>query len=391
MKITIPLVRQKLCGMISFLMIMKTALKSIFVCLVYGIVSHCVAKELPVLSFSVTTLPEYNQFIYHEKGWTGADGSYSVALSDTVTLWLYGDTWIGEIVNHVHTNSDMINNSIAIQQGKEPKTASIHFYWQTAPDGKPASFITPKDGNGWFWPNDGIMANHKLYLFASQMVRAQEKSDSIFNFKGVGTWLVEIDNPQDNPLQWHIQQHKVYVSDSTLSLGTALLQSGNYIYIYGYRHYPNQWDGNNMVVARVPPEHLTEFKQWRYFSNGKWVQYSNRASNLFKGLAPEYSVSYLPALKKYITIYTENGMSKNIQMRNSPTPFGPWSTATTIYACPDFSMNSTYFCYAAKAHPSISTAPNQLVITYVCNSFDFGQLVKDSRIYFPRFLRLTFH
>src|SRR5271155_4280346 len=125
---------------------MKTALKSIFLCLVYCFAIHCVAKESHILSFSVMTLPDYNQFIYHEKGWTGADGSYSVALSDTVTLWLYGDTWIGDIVNNTHTNATIINNSIAIQQRKNPKTAAIHFYWQTTHDGKPVSFLTPQDG-----------------------------------------------------------------------------------------------------------------------------------------------------------------------------------------------------------------------------------------------------
>ncbi|GAF93146.1 unnamed protein product, partial [marine sediment metagenome] len=112
-------------------------------------------------------------------------------------------------------------------------------------------------------------------------------------------------------------------------------------------------------------------------------------SELFDGIATEYSVSYQPALKKYVTIYTECGLSKNIMMRFSPTPVGPWSSACKVYECPEYKWHKTYFCYAAKGHPEIS-AGNELIITYVCNSMDFWQMVKDARIYWPRFLRIKF-
>ena len=135
----------------------------------------CASASPP--EYSVEPLPEYNALFYNEKGWTGADGSYSVALSDSATLWLYSDTWIGDIVNGKHKNATMVNNSIALQRGKEASTAAVKFFWHTTEEGKPAAFIKPADGIGWFWIFDGVVADGKLYLFLMQIIKSGEKGN----------------------------------------------------------------------------------------------------------------------------------------------------------------------------------------------------------------------
>jgi endo-beta-N-acetylglucosaminidase D len=45
------------------------------------------------------------------------------------------------------------------------------------------------------------------------------------------------------------------------------------------------------------------------------------------------------------------------------------------------------FCYAAKAHPSQGTS-EEMLISYVANSFDFWQVVGDASLYWPRFIRV---
>jgi hypothetical protein len=42
--------------------------------------------------------------------------------------------------------------------------------------------------------------------------------------------------------------------------------------------------------------------------------------------------------------------------------------------------------YAGKAHPELVHPSGGLIATYVANNFDFGQLVEDTTIYFPRFV-----
>jgi len=52
--------------------------------------------------------------------------------------------------------------------------------------------------------------------------------------------------------------------------------------------------------------------------------------------------------------------------------------------------DSSYFCYAAKAHPELSRQDDELIVSYVCNANDFWKMAADARIYRPKFLRLKF-
>ena len=335
--------------------------------------------------YSVEPMPQYDALFTQEKGWTGADGAYSVALSDTVTLWLYGDTWIGNIVDGQHKDATMINYSIALQSGKDPSTATVRFIWQTTKDGKPATFITPADGVGEFWMSHGIVADGKLYLFLRQVVGDGEY---------IGMWLGEVDNPQDEPLNWRIKQYKVpfgrYSKNGNLYFGVAVMRDGDFVYIYGCdEDWKKGMGGRNMIAARVPPDKIADFERWRFWNSADWVADVNKVGGLFDGTGAECSVSFQPAIKKYVAVYTEYGMSANILMRVSDTPIGPWSKPYKIYKCPEYKWHKTYFCYAGKGHQELSGS-DELIITYACNSTDFWQMARDARIYRPRFLKIKF-
>ena len=103
-------------------------------------------------------------------------------------------------------------------------------------------------------------------------------------------------------------------------------------------------------------------------------------------MANEYSVSWQPALKQYVAVYSENGISRNIRMKTAGTPSGPWSQGVTVYQCPETNKNT--FCYAAKAHPTLAQAPDELIVTYAVNAMDFWQVLKDARLYWPEFVRV---
>lgn len=342
--------------------------------------------------YSVELLPEYDALFNRTEGWTGADGAYSLPLADEVTLWLFSDTWIGEIIDGRHKDATMINNSIALQTGKEPVTASVKFFWQKTQQGKSVAFFEPEDRNGFFWISHGIIAGGKLYIFLIQIVKTGE--ESVFGFKQISTSLAEIENPNNGPLEWRIKQHKVpygkYSKDGDLFFGSAIMKDGDFVYIYGVdEDWSKGMGGRSMIVARVPVDKMIDFEQWRFFCNGQWQTELTGASGLFAGTATEYSVCYQTSIGKYVAVYTEKGMSKNIIMRLSPTPTGPWSNAYRIHECPEVEWHKTYFCYAAKAHPEISLE-NELIVTYVCNSTDFWQMAADARIYRPRFLKIKF-
>jgi hypothetical protein len=352
--------------------------------------STCLFASQP--KYSVEMLPEYDGLFTKTEGWTGADGAYSLPLTDKVTLWLFGDTWIGKVADGKHTGATMINNSIALQTGKNPATALVKFFPQATQQDKPAAFFEPEDGNGFFWISHGIVTDGKLYVFLMHIIKTGE--EGVFGFKQIGTSLAEIDNPNDDPLEWRIHQHKVpygrYSKDGNLFFGSAVMKDGDFVYVYGAdEDWSKVVDGRSMIVARVPADNIADFKQWRFFRDGQWQADLTGVAGLFAGTATEYSVCYQPSIRKYIAVYTEIGLSKNIMMRLSPTPTGPWSDAYRIFECPEVKWHKTYFCYAAKAHPEISVK-DELIVTYACNSTDFWQMAADARIYRPRFLKIKF-
>ena len=75
------------------------------VSLVFALPGFCAAE----IEYSVERLPEYDAPFERDSGWTGGDGVFSVGLKDDVTLWLFSDTWIGDVVDGRHSNAKMVN------------------------------------------------------------------------------------------------------------------------------------------------------------------------------------------------------------------------------------------------------------------------------------------
>ena len=348
-------------------------------------------RPLPVVT--VEPLPQYDLLFSNKDGWTGADGAYTVALTESTTAWFFGDTWIGQVKNGRHVNATLIHNTVAIQQGKNPATATIKFYWDHAADGSSRALFRPADGRGWFWVFDAAMTPKGLYAFLVQTERTQ--GGAVFDFKVIRTWLGHVENPAEVPVKWRIGQTPIPWAQSstsgTIVWGSAVLQVGDDLFVYGTIEDGGSDGGHkHMILARVPLAMLDDFSRWRFYAGSSWVADFNHASPLLENVPNEYSVSYLAGLRQYALVYSEEGLSKNILARMSCAPQGPWGDAIRLYQCPEAQWDNSIFCYAAKAHAILSKDPDSLVITYIANSIDFNEMANDARLYRPRFLRATF-
>ena len=339
----------------------------------------------------VEDLPHYDALFDRQKGWTGADGAYSVPLSDNLTLWLFGDTWLGDIRNNEHVNATIVNNSVALQRGRPLHGASVDFYFGETPGGKAAAFIRPVDGRGWLWIYHGVLTPQGLYLFMVQIERTEKPPAA--GFRIIGTWLGDVSNPGDLPEDWQITQHRIpwgsFSSSAATLFGSWLLRQDPWIYIYGTTE--DVIDGFHhkyMILARAPSSGLAKFDQWEFFVNGKWSADFTKAERLCAGVANEYSVSFLAALGKYVAVYSDSSSAGNIVARFALEPWGPWDDPVFLYQCPEARWSENIICYAAKGHPDISEATDELIVTYIANSTDFDTMVSDARLYRPRFLRV---
>ena len=79
-------------------------------------------------------------------------------------------------------------------------------------------------------------------------------------------------------------------------------------------------------------------------------------------------------------------------MRTAPTLAGPWSQPAAVYSFPETvpgtdEYDKDNFCYAAKEHVEFSSKPDEIVASYVCNSFT--KLNTAMKIYRPEIVRFT--
>jgi hypothetical protein len=335
----------------------------------------------------------YDRMFTRSEGWTGGDVASTVRLSASLTLWLFGDSWVGPVVGNRHAGAEMINNAVAVQHGTDAVADSLRFYYGEE-NAKPAALFTPPDGRGFYWlSRGGIRTHNGLYLVASQVVK-KEGDSSVFGFEVVGNSLLAIDNPTEAPPLWRPEILKIPFFGKTadgveIDFGDPQFVEDGRVYIYGLAFDRPRGD-RFMLLARAPESRLREFLTWEFYDGGRWQSDFRKAGRLCSRFGAEFSVSFVPGIRKYVTIYSELGMSDKIMMRTAPAPEGPWSEQEMVYRMPDPAKDKDYFGYAAKGHAGLS-GPNDLLVSYVCNATDFRKMASDASIYRPRFLRIRFH
>jgi Domain of unknown function (DUF4185) len=326
------------------------------------------------------------------EGWIGADGAFSVPLSETRTAWLFSDTWVGKIEDGKRKPVGLVNNTVGIQEGAGAGAdMKVTFAIGQDGKGKHRAIFVPPDGKGWFWLFGGLHVDGQLHVFLPRL----EKSGSggAFGFKGLDLWLGTVSNPLDDPTKWKIAYQKVPFArfDKTprRSFGSAVLRVDKFVLIYGYEEKPTKpFPTRKLLIARAPADKLADFDSWRFFSNGEWKADVEAATAQIDGLGTEFSVSYFPGLRKYALVTTENGLSDKITGRFATSPEGPWSAPVVLYTCPEMKKDRKVFTYAGKAHPHLSTG-NDIVITYAVNSYELAPVINNAELYWPRFVRVT--
>jgi hypothetical protein len=333
--------------------------------------------------------PALNAQFRTKDGWIGGDGAYSVSLPGGRSFWLFSDTWIGNIRDGKRRDATMVNNTVGVRSGTGAD-AKVEFFVQKSTDGKHSAIFTPPDGKGWFWLNAGHHADGKLHVFLPRIEKTA--AGGAFGFKSVDLWLGSVSNPDAEPTKWKITYAKVPFSSfeekQKVSFGSSVLTAGEHVYIYGYEELPGRpFPPRKLLVARVEKEKFTDFDSWRFLADGDWKPDMKSATGQAGGLGTEFSVSFVPGLKRYALVYTEKGLSERIVGRFATAPEGPWSEPVLLYTCPEMKKDRAVFTYAGKAHPHLA-GDNELVISYASNSWELAPVINNAELYWPTFVRV---
>jgi hypothetical protein len=326
----------------------------------------------------------------YAEGWLGADDAYSIPLAANKSLWLFGDTFVGDRATTLRAHfKTMVRNSIGISTCESDKACTMRYYWRNPDGAKPRSFFDTGSDSVWYWPLDGYLDGKKLYL--SVMVvknRPGASSKDAFGFTVVGTKWLCVTNLSAPPEQWKISEKDMTGPD--MLPGVSVVADGRYLLLY--THVTEAKGKGFMTVLRVPRNRIAApASHWEYLgSDSMWRPGTPHGDALHVIDQPisEMTVRYHPAWKKWVAISTgPEALSNHIVARTADAPAGPWSEPITIFQFPEMTpsrqgYDRDTFCYAAKEH--VEFDDSDLLLTYVCNSFSFEKVVKNMAIYRPQ-------
>jgi hypothetical protein len=327
---------------------------------------------------------EADQLFHQDFRWKGADGAYSINLGKGRVLWLFADTYIAYKAPYLRNRAcvSMIRNSVGIQEGANPTEATMHYFWRTD-DSLPISFFKEKDSL-WYWPLDGIRIDRKLLIFFMEL----HSVDYGLGFELCNHSAVAIDNPDDNPLRWRIQNIPLPASESNIMIGSAVEVYEDYLYSFCCQE-PGTHD---IFLVRWPIDsarigHLLN-PEWWMGNKAGWLcnpDSTNSPEILFSDGATEFSVWFDSSMKKFFQVQTIGFGQAHLVLRQAAKLTGPWSEPKTVFNPAENSIPNIMI-YSAKAHPHISDT--EIVLTYATNGPE-SLIVADTCIYYPRFVRIN--
>lgn len=318
-----------------------------------------------------------SKFLPRGSGFTGGDGTYSIELPDKRTLWIFGDTFIGNVTadnRRIKSDPAYIRNSFVLIEDGHLKTLQ-----QGTPHEFRSMMIPPEVSDGssglselqlWYWPGDAFVEGGKLNVFASKFY--QKDHSDMWGFEFRGTELIRFSLPDIKPLSFHR-----FNDLDSIHFGHAVYQSSDYTYIYGLKN-------EVPYVARAPIGNV--LNAWQFFDGAEWVDSAKSARPMMEHKGSEqFSVFEHGGI--YIMIMQDTDLGRNIYSYTSATPYGPWENRRVIYETPIPENCADCWTYNALAHPQF-TEDNMLLVSYNTNSMKMEDHYTNALIYRPRFIRV---
>ena len=363
------------------------------------------AYEQQPLTFTSEPAPEWTALMQRTSGWFAADGIFSIPLDGSEsqggtgreTLFIFSDTYVGEVIDSVpQPGNVMVNNSAAWLSGSEPVEERITFTYHTDADGDPTSYFVPgnavSEPEDYFWLGDGFVhpaRDGALYLFAYHV---QKTGPNVFDFEQDDVVLLRIPEPTEEGLSRyeqmptglgfvHPDHGRVYFGSGVFvnTRGADAPDPDGYVYIYGIME-----GEKSLVTARVRPGAIEEFDRWRFWNGSDWVKDHREVAPITNSVSNELSVTPTGD-GRYLLTFTVLGISDKIGIRVGDSPVGPFGKIHQVYTCPEYAERGL-LPYNAKAHYHLSE-PGKLLVSYNTITENFWEdIQQDATIYHPRFV-----
>lgn len=331
----------------------------------------------------------------YQQGWLGADAAYSINLSKTKSLWLFGDSFINPSEPHAtnRLGSKMIANSVALVDCQANQKCVVNYQWRGS-QAEPKAFFESSTDKVEYWPRAGFYHNGKVYIFLLKFSRGGEGP---FGFKTLGVDIATLTVTKSAINTWPLLIEPLANNQNLdILLGTAVakkdgqlyLDKQHYLYLFANLNIP---PSNPVILARVKAQPQPQWHKAEIYNNaGQWqklVEVSD-PKQIFSEGATEMSLIYDNSHNQWLTVYSLLN-KQYIQASYAAALTGEWSEPKNFgKAYPIYQKDNKHydpanvFCYAAKVTQLQALKP--LLVSYVCNTFDPQLLYSNMWLYQPK-------
>ncbi len=331
----------------------------------------------------------------------GRDGLFS-ALIDGKSCWTFGDTslngfnasglnffsnslsWTDNLnaSNGIFLNHDYLDSSQAPTQFIPLTDDEVQFNSSNKCPVQPGT-TCGEEYAVWNGPLIPVPNSNFVYTFYGLVKRGGQIDWFNVMGNGIALWdrsTMTTTRPVVAPGTAH--PTLMWQEDPTYNDG-ALLE-GNYVYTIGCK---TDWIVKNCRIGRAQIDSVFTRSAWQYYTGDdgsgqdQWSSEASQAANVFQGGAAGNSLFWVPALQKYIVVYS-GVFSNDVFYRTADRIWGPWSDQTKLFTGLENTYDDTAD-YAAMAHPEFAEQNGN--VQYIAYVHITGFLQNDIRL-----VRVTF-
>ncbi|WP_406356661.1 DUF4185 domain-containing protein [Streptomyces sp. NBC_00658] len=333
--------------------------------------------------------------------WTGGDGTHSVRLPDGRLLWLFSDTYLGQVhgppnpVGESYTWRDaaapLVRNSAVVmsESGRLERTLPTPVFPDPAPQ-------------QWRWPV-AARVEPRTPGSSEQVVRVLLWTRTA----GQSPWIYGVPTATEvatlslpdlrlEGITTILDQRAVADPSRRVLFGTTAVDAGDWTYVFGGDDgQAASRPASQAYVARVPRGGLAEPGAWEYWDGSRWAVRAPPKPVLgdgrSTGVGSAFSVVRDDGTYVLFTMAAGAAGLTTVTLYWACSPTGPWHGPTRSFS-PSLPQGEVA-AYNPQVHPELSDG-NRLVLSYDVNWLDStgtsGQanLSRNVSLYRPRFVSL---
>ncbi|MFK4104719.1 DUF4185 domain-containing protein [Streptomyces sp. NPDC019531] len=330
--------------------------------------------------------------------WTGGDGTHSVRLPDGRLLWLFSDTYLGQVYGPPNpvgesyawrdTTAPLVRNSaVLMRDGRLETTLPAPLFPDPAP-------------NQWRWPVAARVeprspGSDEQVVRVLLWVRTAGQYPWIYGVP-TATEVATLSLPdlRVESVTKVLDEQRVQDPSRRVLFGTTLVEDGEWTYVFGGDDgQAASRSASSAYVARVPEGGLAEPGAWEYWDGSAWTTGARPRPVLGDGRRTGVGSAFSVVRRDgtYV-LFTMAAGAKGLAAVTSYwacSPTGPWHGPAKDFTAP--LPQGQVAAYNPQAHPELGD-DGRLVLSYDVNWLETAgastQLNRNVSLYRPRFVTL---